>query len=454
VLLLWPTALNWHPYLFWDSYGYFLQGKAYAQLILGWLGLLPAPPEAAAGWIGAAARMLPRDPSIRSPTWSLLFYGLAAVGGFWLVAALNALVAAATLELALARLFLLPAVRRLAVLALMALATSLPWFSSYLMPDLHAGLLVLAAATLAFAWTRLDRLERAGLLALYLLSITFHSSHLPLALGLAALAPLLPGNGPRLARAARLGLPVAAALAILLASGWLGFGRPTLAPQGPPFLLARSWEDGPARAYLEASCGREGWAICPHLGRLAPTAQEFLWRETDSYWAMDLATRVAVRAEEAAILARAVAAHPVAQLEASLWNTARQLARFGLEDFVLGRGAAVSLEDYTFLYLPAAPAAVWGLGPFTAVVYAATLLSLALLLAELLRHGSAPMLPAVLFLLAGLVLNAAVCGVLSGPHDRYQARVVWLVPLLAAGLALRPGAGLSPGRPAPAPAAP
>jgi hypothetical protein len=27
--------------------------------------------------------------------------------------------------------------------------------------------------------------------------------------------------------------------------------------------------------------------------------------------------------------------------------------------------------------------------------------------------------------------NAAVCGVLSGVFDRYQARVVWLVPLLA-----------------------
>jgi hypothetical protein len=33
--------------------------------------------------------------------------------------------------------------------------------------------------------------------------------------------------------------------------------------------------------------------------------------------------------------------------------------------------------------------------------------------------------------LAGVVLNAAVCGVLNGIYDRFQARVVWLVPLLA-----------------------
>jgi len=39
--------------------------------------------------------------------------------------------------------------------------------------------------------------------------------------------------------------------------------------------------------------------------------------------------------------------------------------------------------------------------------------------------------------LAGLVINAAVCAALAAPLDRFQARVVWLLPLLAAGLAAR-----------------
>jgi hypothetical protein len=46
-------------------------------------------------------------------------------------------------------------------------------------------------------------------------------------------------------------------------------------------------------------------------------------------------------------------------------------------------------------------------------------------------------LPVVLFVLAALLLNAFVCGALSGPYARYQARIVWLVPLLALGLVLR-----------------
>lgn len=438
VLLLWPTLLNWHPYLFWDSYGYFLQGKAYAQLLLASLGLAPAPVETGQGWIGAAARMLASDPAIRSPSWSLLSYVLAVSGNFWLLALLNALVAAATVELVLVRMFDVPPARRLAIIAGMALLTSLPWFTSYLMPDLYAGLLILAAGTLAFAWAKLRRPERWAISALYLLAITFHGSHLLLAAALAPVAVLLPAaRHPRPARALRLVLPILAAVAFQLGTSWLGFGQLTLTPQAPPFLLARSWEDGPARTYLTAACPDAGWTICAHLDRLAPSAQEFLWRPQDSYWSLDLAERAALRDEEGAILRQAIGAAPLTQLRASMGNAVDQLLRFGLDDFVLGRGAAVTPEDYTFVYLPLAPAAVWGLGWFSASIHVTVLMALAVVATKLWRHRSPaadPVVACCLLVLAALVLNAAICGVISGPNDRYQARVVWLLPLLAAGL--------------------
>ena len=445
-LLLWPTVLNWHPYLFWDTYGYFLQGKAYARLLLAGLGAQPVPPEAAAGWLGAAGRMLAHDPSIRSATWSLLTYATATSGGFWLLAASSALVAAASVELALVRLFAVPPAMRLLVVAGLAAATSLPWFAGYLMPDLYAGLLILAAALLAFAWDGMRRGERLGVVALWTAALTFHLSHLLLGWLLAILAALLPGRS--VGRGLRLALPACGAVALQAGLGWIGFGAPGLMPQSAPFLLARSWEDGPARAYLRQACPDAGWTICAQRDRLAPSAQDFLWHETDSYWASDLATRAALRAEELPILLRAVAADPAGQLGASLADVARQTVRFGLDDFVLGRGAAVTPDDYTFVYLPLAPAAVWGLGGFTVLLYAATaagLLTLALLWQGGRLDGRDRQL--VLFVLGALLLNAAVCGALSGPHARYQSRVVWLVPLLAAGLAL------SRDRAAPAPAA-
>jgi hypothetical protein len=39
--------------------------------------------------------------------------------------------------------------------------------------------------------------------------------------------------------------------------------------------------------------------------------------------------------------------------------------------------------------------------------------------------------PLILFLLAALVFNAAATGVLSGVFSRYEARIVWLLPLAA-----------------------
>jgi hypothetical protein len=49
-------------------------------------------------------------------------------------------------------------------------------------------------------------------------------------------------------------------------------------------------------------------------------------------------------------------------------------------------------------------------------------------------HGpniEALLVSAAIGLCGALLVNAAVCGVLSGVNDRYQARLIWLVPLLA-----------------------
>ena len=43
----------------------------------------------------------------------------------------------------------------------------------------------------------------------------------------------------------------------------------------------------------------------------------------------------------------------------------------------------------------------------------------------------APVVPIILWTAIGILVNAAVCGILSGPHDRYSARVAWLLPFAA-----------------------
>ena len=106
-------------------------------------------------------------------------------------------------------------------------------------------------------------------------------------------------------------------------------------------------------------------------------------------------------------------------------------------------------DDYTFVYLPSAPAA--GLGPRR--VHAAWSTRPrsprpwgwscgGWASGDHARDVAARQL--VLAVLAALILNAAMCGVLSGPQHRYQARVVWLLPLLAGALLLQPAGRLSP----------
>jgi hypothetical protein len=52
--------------------------------------------------------------------------------------------------------------------------------------------------------------------------------------------------------------------------------------------------------------------------------------------------------------------------------------------------------------------------------------------------------------MAALLANAFVCGVLSNPHDRYGARLIWIAPLVITLLLCRLYArrGLRQGRPA------
>lgn len=451
-LLLWPTLLNHHPYLFWDSYGYFTQGRDYWLVARAFLGLAPVPPEAADGWIGAAGRLLALDPAIRSISYSLLFWPIAALGTFWLTVAVNAALAAYTVDLALEHLFGLGPGRRLAVLAALAALSPLPWLASYVMPDLLGGLMILAMAVLGLAWERLAGGQRVALLVLVLLGASFHAANLPLGIALALTGALL-AAGRRLAVGGRLILPILGAVALLLGLGWLAFGRPDLAPRSPPFLLARQVEDGPTIPYLRDRCGREDWALCPHLDRVWPTAQDFLWSPVDSYWAWEH-LRERLQAEEKALILKAALARPWMQLRASAGNALQQLVRFGLDDLVLGRGALVELEDYWFTYQWDVPVRRYGVRGFSALIYAGTALSLVVIAwaAWPPRDGPAIWLPrAAWFLLAGVVLNAAVCGILSGPHHRYQARVVWLIPLIACAVLARPREGL-PTAPASAPA--
>jgi hypothetical protein len=116
-------------------------------------------------------------------------YLLAGAGVFQSVAPLcvfQSLLAAAALEIALRRGAGLGIVRALGVVVGLALATTLPWWTSSLMPDIFFGLAILSAGVLAFA-ENLTRVDRVVLWAILVISVVEHVALPPPLLVLAVL---------------------------------------------------------------------------------------------------------------------------------------------------------------------------------------------------------------------------------------------------------------------------
>ncbi len=340
--------------------------------------------------------------------------------------------------------------RHLALAAGLAALTSAPWFAATLMPDFFTPVVVLCLFLLGFGETRLGRLEIAWTALLAAVGIATHLSHLPTALALVALMPLLRRSWRPLLRVAP---PVAAATLFLVGANWYAFGRATLSAHGSVFLLARLQADGPATWTLRERCPASGgWYLCGFLDRLPMDSDRFLW-DPDSPPSRDAAGNprpwgfVTLAPEAREVVAATLRDHPLAVARAALGNAVEQLFKVRLGDtleypqlrimhtwdiwdafpprelsrFRAGAQARGELERL------AAPAA--------ALQLPVLVLSLVLALAGCWRlacNGDTSRLGLLLCVLVGLAANAFTTGALSKPHHRYQARIVWLLPLGAA----------------------
>jgi len=419
-LLLWPALLNGYPIVFSDT------GTYLSQAIHRY-----------AGWD-------------RPVFYSVFMYGLHLTLTTWPVVLAQAVAAVWMLDRARAVFF--PAVPRAwlaAVLAVLCLVTGMPWLASRLMPDLFTPLLVLAVAMLVLVPERLGRWDRLAVFVAALGMTLLHQSHVPLLLGLLALlAPCRRwlGARARLGRAGVVRLVALPGLALLLLSGanLAAHGRFSPSPFGNVFLLARVLADGPGLRALERDCPRAGWKLCGYLGEFPATADDFLWRLDSPLNRAGGAKAIAGEAGE--IILSALLAEPWAQARALAGNTWRQLQRFSPGDGLHPWEATVSpwiARDFPAFERRSYAGARQERGELALPAWtaaadrAAGLLGLmgvaALLWREArLRTPRAGLAAAVLLAVLG---NAAITGGISGPHDRYQSRVMWLpvaVVLLAA----------------------
>jgi hypothetical protein len=332
----------------------------------------------------------------------------------------------------------------LAVCAALALLTSASWTVATLMPDAFTALAPLCLLLLGIG--RLSRVEAGWVTLLGALGVAVHLSHLPTALALVVLVALVTRRPGPILRAAA---PLALALTFLVTSNLLAFGRATLSPHGAVFLLARLQDDGPAAATIRARCPDAGWHLCAFADRMPMDSDTFLWDGTSPLNRnADGSPRpmggVAGAAEAREIVAATLRDHPVEVALAMLRNTLRQLtlndaadtlgndhlalsARRGIAAAVPGELAAFDAALQMRGELPARAA------PFLAPHLPVLLASLAVafvLLWRAVRAGERARAGLLAGALVALLANAAAAGALSRPHDRYQARIAWLLPLV------------------------
>jgi hypothetical protein len=217
------------------------------------------------------------------------------------------------------------------------------------------------------------------------------------------------------------------------------------APIRPPFLMARMIADGPGYAYLVASCPASQLTVCGFVHLLPIGDQDFLW-SIDPVKAVFASADPGIRrrlAEEQYRFAWATLAFdPLGVLAASLRNTANQVTLIGLPEFNYDTGEKQFFTAHvpeTYLKILSTTRAWKQAVPnkIASVAVAITTLLSVLYLTVLTLMSRRPFAQEnrlFLFMkitVVGTIINAAVCGALSTPLDRYQARVIWLLPLIA-----------------------
>jgi len=430
LVMSWPAVYNGYPLLYPDSMSYLRQGAPVAKAVFL---------HQFAGYYGG--RSLIYSVGILPFHWNVTP---------WPVVVLNALVTAYILWLVVRS--LLPErmpQAYLVLVGLLSLLTGLGWFVGWIMPDVFGPVLYLAIYLLVFAPETLSRADRRAVVLIAAWSVASHITHLMLAAGLCVLFVAVLAVRRQLTSRAWGPVGTVAMIAFVAAAAQVAlhtylYGKPSLNGQRPPFVMARMIADGPGRWYLRQHCPALHVAICAHSNNLPDNVDAFLWRADGIWQRASLAEQERIRNEEAPIVLGTLRAYPRQELVVSADHFWQQLQTFDLSDYdpnpwilamvdtvlpgarpryIKTRQARETLHDEFFSSLQA-----W-----------AVLASLVLIVCAALfwRAGWTPRVIGLATIIGFVVIaNAAVTGVLANVEDRYQARVIWLVPLLAIVLGL------------------
>jgi hypothetical protein len=335
----------------------------------------------------------------------------------------------------------------LAIAAVLCVATALPWLTSMLLTDVFAGLSVLALHLLLFESGELRLFEKFGLMLTVAFAAASHSATLAMLLAITAAAAVawIFVRALTSARALLTGFgAIALGAAMLLTANFALSGKLTWTPGGYGIAFGRMLQDGIVTRFLNENCVDAKYKLCPYRNELPTNADDFLW--SDGVFNR-LGRFNGLGDEMREIVLRSLAAYPGEQLRTAVVATGQQFAMVAsghgvhdrlwhtygiMERFIRGEVPAMRAArqqrgelDFDWLNRLHVP-----------VAFA----SMALMLAALARFRRGPRDDLALLAASvsvAVLANAFLCGALSGPHDRYGARLSWVMTFVVAIVAAR-----------------
>jgi hypothetical protein len=426
-ILLWPALLNRYPILAPDSLDYIKQGRII-------LHNLRIPRSSITDQMTARAEI-----------YCLVLLPLHLNRTPWLIVVFQSLITSYVLWLVLR--FVFGAVRTsyyLAFIAIMSVLTTVSWFASFVMADILGGPVYLAMYLLVFAHETLSRTERVLLSLIVFLGVVSHTTHLMLAFGVCTVLAFLlitirwkpmMNRGRYVGQLA--GILAVAVVSQVLLHGYL-YGPFSFSGQSPPYLMARLIADGPARTYLQQHCGEKDWVVCKRPAELPVKSDDFLWAPDGVWQSASVSERARLMKEQTPLMIATLRTYPRQQFRVSLNNWEMQFQAYHLLDFgpswfvnlmsepiVPGSHAAYERSHQARDTLPYKK-----FGDITKAVALYSLCALLILLPSAYLQHRDKLVTLAIVILPVIVANAFVCGVLSIVAARYEARIMWLIPML------------------------
>jgi hypothetical protein len=358
---------------------------------------------------------------------------------FWLDLAIQALATMWILQLTLRVFGLAKPWRLFGLCLILTLTTALPWLTSMLLTDIFAGLSVLSLFLLVLHGDKTSRSEKAALFVFTAFAAATHSATMAILLGLCCVGWIArPFLRERIAATslAQGTLTIVAGAVMLLSANFALSGQVAWTPGGYSIAFARMLQDGIVTRYLNDHCPTQHFKLCPYRDTLPETADDFLWSRESVFNKLG---RFAGMSDEMGYIAvHALAEYPLWQAEEALMATGEQMI-----EVATGENTDPPTTAHTYgiihRYLPqqlklmnAAQQQTGFItfGPINLIHVPVALISTALVFAMLIVAAVRRRTEDVTLLVATVALallgNAVICGVISGPHDRYGSRLVWI----------------------------